>query len=117
MRKQPKGQLQKLVASCHARNIRECPMCAYHPVCFPPPPEPAKSVAMLALAAVPTHDDDWGSERQQEAENDLFDRLKEGGLDLLEDDEYLTYCNKATTVEQIAEAVRLWEIHIQEDTK
>jgi hypothetical protein len=61
---------------------------------------------VLAQAALPTSDDDWGSDRQIDAENFFFDEvcreLSNEGIIELED-----YSLKATTEERIAKAREL----------
>lgn len=63
-------------------------------------------VALLAAAARPINDADWGSERQVNAENTFFDvvrvALPGATFAALE-----SYCHKARTEEMIEEALRL----------
>lgn len=62
----------------------------------------------MIAAARPTADSEWGSERQVEAENRLWDRL---GLEwpqyFGEDSRFARYALKATTEESLAEAGRI----------
>jgi hypothetical protein len=58
----------------------------------------------LAQAARCLGDDDWGSERQQNAENDFFDAFHDAVGDTHAFD---AWCLKATTEEMIDEALRL----------
>lgn len=60
----------------------------------------------LAQAARPITDDDWGSDRQIEAENAFFDYVKTQ-LPVPLWDELEAYCLKATTDEMVDEALRL----------
>ncbi len=60
----------------------------------------------LADAARPVDDDDWGSERQIQAQNAFFVRVEE----LLPRDQMAdleAYCLKATTDEMVDEAMRV----------
>jgi len=64
----------------------------------------------LAAAARPTNDDDYGTERQINAENNFFAYLDEYLGDKLteaEHEEFTDYCTKATTDERITEGLRL----------
>ena len=70
----------------------------------------------LYQAAIPQNDDDWGSDRQIEAECAFFIALAEAGLDLDEDEEFQTYATGATTAEFLAEAWSRWGKH-EEETK
>jgi hypothetical protein len=60
----------------------------------------------MAQAAIPHDDADWGSERQVAAQNAFFNRV-ERLLVSYEFAELEHYCNKATTEEMIAEALRM----------
>lgn len=59
----------------------------------------------LAMAAKPKSDEDWGSTRQLNTENDFFNMVRE----VLPEDDYSDledWCLKATTEEQIDEGFR-----------
>jgi hypothetical protein len=64
----------------------------------------------LAAAARPIDDDDYGSVRQTNAENDFFATLDQhlaGRLTPAETDNFDAFCLKATAVERIDEGLRL----------
>lgn len=62
----------------------------------------------LADDAKPTSESDWGSERQVEAENRLFDAIRDAATpEVFERLE--AYCLKATTEEMIDAGVRVFE--------
>lgn len=58
----------------------------------------------LATAARPTNDQDWGSERQLDAENAFFDAFARAGFGSPAFD---AFCLKATSEEMIDEALRI----------
>ncbi len=62
-------------------------------------------LAALASAARPIDDDDWGSDRQIEAENAFFQKI-ETILSEAAWEELTDYCLKATSDEAIDEALR-----------
>jgi hypothetical protein len=64
----------------------------------------------LAAVARPINDDDYGSDRQVDAENDFFDALDQhlaGKLTEVEMDDFDAFCLKATADERIDEGLRL----------
>jgi hypothetical protein len=63
----------------------------------------------LAAAARPIDDDDYGTARQIDAENDFFDTLDLylAGLSREKLEAFDTFCLKATTDERITEGLRL----------
>jgi len=71
-----------------------------------PNEEKLARLAELANDAKPLNDNEWGSERQIDAQNRFFDYIEKlipaGKFSELED-----YCNKATTDEMIAEGLRI----------
>lgn len=67
--------------------------------------------AALVKDARPTSEADWGSDRQVDAENRLWDAL-EAELPRKVWNELEDYCLKATTDEQLDEAARIIE-HMQ----
>jgi hypothetical protein len=64
----------------------------------------------LAKDALPINDDDWGSDRQIDAENLFFNEV-EKVLDAETFAAFENYCLKATTDERVEEALRLLESH------
>jgi hypothetical protein len=62
----------------------------------------------MAAAARPIDDDDWGSDRQIEAENAFFGACPHDADGNVFSEDFENYCLKATTDEMIDEALRLW---------
>jgi len=61
------------------------------------------TILELANSAHPINDDDWGTERQIDAQNAFFNAAEEMGLDM---DDFEEYAHKATAEEMIGEALR-----------
>lgn len=59
-----------------------------------------KQLNAMALAAMPTSDEDWGSERQNDADNVFSLHVEELGL---LDDDYFHWALKATVEERVIE--------------
>ena len=66
----------------------------------------------LAAAARPINHEDWGSERQIEAQNAFFQEI-EKLLPSAEFEALENYCLKATTDEMIDRALELASVHAQ----
>lgn len=58
--------------------------------------------------AMPIDDDDWGSDRQVDAENELFRLLEQADIPVGEGSRFARWALKATAEERINEAHRLW---------
>jgi hypothetical protein len=63
---------------------------------------------MFSLA-YPINDDDWGTERQVDAENDVYHVLERLGVDIGEESEFARWALKATTEERLDECRKLWQ--------
>lgn len=66
------------------------------------------AVQRMAENAKPLNDDEWGSERQIDAENAFFAKLEELGMDM---DEFIDENSKATTDESIAAGLEWFASH------
>lgn len=83
----------------------------------PRAPAPASVTALPTLAALealaatarPLNDDDWGSDRQVDAENAFFDEASKVAPELDSDSgsAFASFCLKATTEEMLDEALRI----------
>lgn len=68
----------------------------------------------LATKARPINEDDWGTERQVEAENEFFDvcrKLDPATFDTDGGSDFAEFCLKATTGEMLDEAMKLVRRH------
>lgn len=64
----------------------------------------------MARIARPIDDDEWGSERQIEAENDFFDACEDALPEVFDresDTDFNRFCLKATSNEMIDEALKI----------
>ena len=71
-------------------------------------------IIKLAETAVPINDEEWGSERQTDAENAFWDEAcrvgGKKGVDLTPESDFGNWCLKANTEDMINEALRLLNI-------
>ncbi len=65
-------------------------------------------VTALFAIAYPFNDDDWGTDQQVSAENDVYHVLEHLGLDIGEGSKFAMWALKATTEERLDQCRKLW---------